>query len=50
MKKQGGWIEIDFAPLFWGAALVGAVVGITAWTLVDLAWPYIKAFIHAATA
>jgi hypothetical protein len=50
MKKQAGYYNINFAGLFWIGIILGGLLSIAIWELAGWAWPYIKAFIHGATA
>lgn len=50
MNKQKGYYNMDFTGLIWGGLVVGCLVGIGLWEALKWAWPYIKQFVHQATA
>jgi hypothetical protein len=50
MNKQKGYYNMDFTGLIWGGLVVGCLLGIGLWEALKWAWPYIKQFVHQATA
>jgi hypothetical protein len=49
MKRNHGYISIDFGAIFVVLLLIGAVLGATVWALMQWLWPLLKAWLHQAT-
>lgn len=50
MKKHKGYIDINFGAVFAVLIAIGAILGVLGYLLVSYTWPYVKAWLHVATA
>ena len=49
-NKESGYINLDFNALFIASVILGGVVFVSVWELLQFVWPYVKVWIHNITA
>lgn len=48
-NKESGYINLDFNSLFIASVILGGVVFVSVWELLQFVWPYVKVWIHNIT-
>ena len=49
-NKERGYLNVDFRGMFVLGIILGGIIFIFAWELLQFVWPYVKAWIHNITA